>query len=127
MAAEVLDVFARIPEFDRRGRPLPPRRRCPGSRPGRRGPRVGRRAIEHPNANPSQPLDCVIWLPGRAFTGTGQLTTLTGATADSFNDVTHPDDVRTSVTAVPGRGDTCRVRVGPHSVNILQIQTTPQA
>jgi alpha-N-arabinofuranosidase len=87
----------------------------------------GRLAIAISNAHPDEPLDCAIWLPGRALTGTGQLTTLTGATVSSFNDVAHPDDVATSVTPVTVRGDTCRVSVGPHSVNILQIQTAPQA
>ena len=131
MAGEVLDAFARIPEFTARdadgGAADGPMTLPWGDAVVTADRASGQLAIAISNVNPSQPLDCVIWLPGRVLAGTGQLTTLTGATASSFNDVTHPDDVRTSVTPVTVGGDTCRVSLGPHSVNILQIQTTPRA
>src|SRR6185437_10192441 len=67
MAGEVLDAFARIPEFTAEetggGGPV----RLPwgdavvtADRPS------GRLAIAISNVHPDEPLDCVIWLPGRA-------------------------------------------------------------
>jgi alpha-L-arabinofuranosidase len=75
------------------------------------------------NLHPDDALECQVWVPGRRMLGAGRLSTLTGASPRSFNDVSHPDDVTTSTAELPVHGDTCRLVLGPHSVNILRLQT----
>ena len=55
--------------------------------------------------------------------GPGRLSTLTGASPGTFNDISHPDDVSISRTSVAATDDSCRVLLRPHSVNILRLET----
>jgi alpha-L-arabinofuranosidase len=89
-------------------------------------------AVSLSNLHPDEPLDCEIWVPGRELTGGGELVTLTGASADSYNDVSHPGDVSPVTAALPASGepaggDRFRVRLSPHSLTILRLDTTPAA
>ena len=126
LAPEVLDAHARIPVFTAAGQDAAGPVTLPRADTVATVDRAsGRLAVAVCNLHPDQPLDCVIWVPGRALAGPGQVTTLTGATPSSFNDVGHPDDVRPTAAPVPADGDTCRIRLGPHSVSIVELHTSP--
>ena len=84
---------------------------------------AGTLALSLANLHPAEPLECVIWVPGRTMAGPGRLSTLNGASPEAFNDISHPDDVSISRTSVAATDDSCRVLLRPHSVNILRLET----
>ncbi|MBR5535328.1 MAG: alpha-N-arabinofuranosidase [Clostridia bacterium] len=49
-----------------------------------------------------------------------RLYTLNGESADSFNDVNHPDSVKIAETEIECDGETVKVILEPHSVNVLK-------
>jgi alpha-N-arabinofuranosidase len=124
LAGEVLDAYVQMPSFEaeitsERMGTLPW-----GDAVATVDRPAGTLAFSLANLHPAEPLECVIWLPGRAMAGPGRLSTLTGASPDAFNDISHPDDVSISRTSVAVTGDSCRVLLRPHSVNILRLETT---
>jgi alpha-N-arabinofuranosidase len=123
LAAEVLDSFARIPDFEAQVAgetiTLPH-----GDFVVTADRDAGSLALSLVNLHPAEPLRCRVWVPGRMLVGEGRLSTLTGAHPDSFNDVTHPDDVAVSTTAIEVAADNCVLTLPPHSVSTLQLATT---
>jgi alpha-L-arabinofuranosidase len=120
LADELLDAYAQVPRFGAADATMP------WSDAVATADRAsGSLAVALSNLHPDQPLECAIWIPGRHLAGPAELTTLTGASPDSFNDVTHPRDVSPSAGSIPATGPTCRVELPPHSVNILRVPAHP--
>jgi alpha-N-arabinofuranosidase len=123
LAREVLDTRPLVPGFDAAG-PAGGTVTLPrGDALVTADRATGEVAVSLSNLHPDEPLDCVVWLPGRTLRGPAELTTLTGAAPDSYNDVNHPDDVCPRRTQVPTGGDAVRLRLAPHSVSILRAPT----
>jgi alpha-L-arabinofuranosidase len=124
LAGEVLDANARIPAFAAevpgRGTTELPH----GDAAVTIDRSSGTLAVSLVNLHPSESLDCTVWVPGRLLRTAGRLSTLAGASPDSFNDVAHPADVSPSDTVVVAQQDTCRLTLPAHSVSVLRLETS---
>jgi alpha-L-arabinofuranosidase len=124
LAREVLDTRPLVPGFDVPGGPAGGTVTLPrGDALVTADRATGEVAVSLSNLHPDEPLDCVVWLPGRMLPGPAGLTTLTGPAPDSYNDVDRPDDVCPRHTQVPTGSDAIRLRLPPHSVSILRVPT----
>ena len=116
-AGEVLDAYVRMPSFEaeitsERIGPLPW-----GDAVATVDRPAATLALSLANLHPAEPLERVIWVPGR----TGPAVDADGRLARTFNDISHPDDVSISRTSVAATDNSCRVALRPHAVNVLRL------
>ena len=81
-----------------------------------------RLAVALSNLHPDDDLTCRLWVPGSILRGDGTLRTITGVSANSYNDRDHPDDIQIRTTTVPCASDMCTLRLPAHSVNVLTLE-----
>ena len=120
---EVMDVYTRVPGFaaeTERGSPV----EVPwGDAVATSDRAAGKTSVAVTNLHPEEPLECVVWLPGRDLDPQAELATLTGPGPDAFNDVGHPQSVAIMRTGASCARERCVVTVPPHSVNVLSLRS----
>jgi alpha-N-arabinofuranosidase len=79
----------------------------------------GRLNVTLVNSHKDHTADCRVQLRGIQAAGQADLRTVWGETADSYNDIDRPDDVRIVSRTLAAQGDSFAVELPPHSVSVL--------
>ena len=83
----------------------------------------GRWVVSMMNRHPTEEVVCTIDLGDMTLDGKYQATILTGETADSYNDIDHPDRVVPAETELVFKDG--KVTLPPHSLCIVEWNATP--
>jgi alpha-L-arabinofuranosidase len=74
------------------------------------------------NRDADHPLSAAVTLPGQNVSSNVEVTTVSGASIESFNAPTHPDDITERTTRVSmSQEDVLKHNFAPHSVTLLQF------
>ena len=71
------------------------------------------------NRHPSEAIACAVTIKDRLLAGTFRATVLTGASADDYNDVAHPDRVAPQAQSLTFQAG--RAHLPPHSLTIVRV------
>jgi alpha-N-arabinofuranosidase len=78
-------------------------------------------AVALVNRHPSEDVDCTVEIGKESLEGLHKATTLTGNSADSYNDIESPDRVSPVKTELAFEGGSCKLPA--HSLTIVEVST----